>query len=109
MFCEICGKNIDKKSFCPYCGHGKTEEVFYVSGEKNWVTDNTEEKSQKSWFIAGVLQMFLGCLGVGRFYMGSVKIGILQILVSLVTLGFGGFLWGVIDGARILSGKITID
>lgn len=109
MFCEICGKNIDKKTVCPYCGHGGNEEKFYVACEKNWEFEKLDENTSKSRFVAGVLGIFLGCLGIGRFYIKSYKIGILQILVSVVTLGFGGFLWGVIDGCRILSGKVKID
>lgn len=109
MFCEICGKNIDKKAFCPYCLNGKSEEIFYVPAEKNWEMEKVEETILTSRFVAGVLQVFLGSLGIGRFYMRSYKIGILQILASAVTIGFGGFLWGVIDGFMILSGKITTD
>lgn len=109
MFCERCGKNIDKKTFCPYCGFGKAEENFYLITEKNWDLIPRKEDAKTSRFVAGVLQVFLGSFGIGRFYMKSYKIGILQILVSVVTLGFGGFLWGVIDGCRILSGKVKID
>ncbi|MFV2021473.1 TM2 domain-containing protein [Micromonospora sp. LOL_023] len=43
----------------------------------------------------------LGGFGVGRFYMGHTKIGVLQLVVSVVTCGIGG-LWGFIDGILIL-------
>ncbi|WP_326553965.1 NINE protein [Micromonospora sp. NBC_01813] len=42
-----------------------------------------------------------GGVGVGRFYTGHTKIGVLQLVVSVVTCGIGG-LWGFIDGILIL-------
>ncbi|WP_018724358.1 TM2 domain-containing protein [Salinispora fenicalii] len=57
--------------------------------------------SDKSKIAAGVLQIMLGAFGVGRFYMGHTKIGVLQLVVTLVTCGFGG-IWGVVDGILIL-------
>ncbi|WP_019871748.1 TM2 domain-containing protein [Salinispora oceanensis] len=57
--------------------------------------------SDKSKIVAGVLQVVLGSFGVGRFYMGHTKIGVLQLIVTLVTCGIGG-IWGVVDGVLIL-------
>ncbi|GAA2218115.1 TM2 domain-containing protein [Micromonospora olivasterospora] len=57
--------------------------------------------SDKSKVVAGVLGILLGSLGVGRFYMGHTKIGVLQLVVTFVTCGIGG-LWGTIDGILIL-------
>ena len=97
MFCEKCGKNIEEENFCSYCLSNESEE----NGEK--------DVEGPSPFIAGVLQIFLGSLGIGRFYMKSYKIAIFQILLSAITFGIGGFLWGVIDGCLILSGKTAIE
>ncbi|WP_396888452.1 TM2 domain-containing protein [Micromonospora craniellae] len=57
--------------------------------------------SDKSKVIAGVLQILLGGFGVGRFYMGDTKTGVIQLIVTLVTCGLGS-LWGLIDGILIL-------
>lgn len=62
--------------------------------------------SDKSKVVAGLLQIFLGGLGVGRFYKGDVGIAILQILVTICTLGFG-WLWPLIDGIVMLTGRPT--
>jgi TM2 domain-containing membrane protein YozV len=63
----------------------------------------------KSRLTAGLLGIFLGALGVHRFYLGYLSIGVLQILVTLATCGIGG-LWGLIEGVLILRGKaITTD
>ena len=63
----------------------------------------------KSRQTAGLLGIFLGGVGVHRFYLGYTSIGVLQILVTIATCGLGGF-WGITEGVLILSGKgITTD
>jgi TM2 domain-containing membrane protein YozV len=57
--------------------------------------------SDKSKLVAGLLGIFLGGFGVGRFYMGDTKTGVLQLVVTIVTCGLGG-IWGFIDGILIL-------
>lgn len=57
---------------------------------------------QRDRVTTGLLGIFLGPLGIHRFYSGYNTIGILQILVSTFT-GIGG-LWGIIEGIRILLG-----
>ena len=57
---------------------------------------------------AGLLGLFLGAWGVHNFYLGNTGRGVAQILVTLVTCGFGG-LWGFIEGILILTGSINTD
>jgi TM2 domain-containing membrane protein YozV len=57
--------------------------------------------SDKSKIVAGLLQIFLP-FGIGRFYIGDTKTGVLQLIVTLVTCGIGG-LWGLIDGIIMLA------
>ncbi|HEX3814168.1 MAG TPA: DUF1707 domain-containing protein [Mycobacteriales bacterium] len=62
--------------------------------------------SDKSKLAAGLLQLFLGCFGVGRFYAGRTGIGLAQILMTVLTLGLLSFItvpWGIIDGIIILT------
>jgi TM2 domain-containing membrane protein YozV len=60
----------------------------------------TGTTGQKSWIVALLLCLFLGGLGIHRFYVGKVGTGILQFL----TLGGLG-LWALIDFIVILVGK----
>ena len=55
----------------------------------------------KSKLAAGLLGIFLGLLGVGRFYRGHIGLGIAQILVTFFTCGAGA-LWGFIEGILVL-------
>ncbi|HEX2858245.1 MAG TPA: NINE protein [Propionibacteriaceae bacterium] len=60
--------------------------------------------SDKSKLVAGLLQVFLGSLGIGRFYLGDIGMGVAQILVTFLTLGLGA-LWPLIDGIMLLAGS----
>jgi TM2 domain-containing membrane protein YozV len=61
--------------------------------------------SDKSKLAAGLLQLFLGGFGIGRFYLGYNNIGVIQIVVTIVTCGIGS-IWGLIDAILILSGNV---
>jgi TM2 domain-containing membrane protein YozV len=57
----------------------------------------------KSKLAAGLLGIFLGPFGVHRFYLGFTKIGVIQLVLSLVTCGLAG-IWGFIEGILYLVG-----
>jgi TM2 domain-containing membrane protein YozV len=70
---------------------------------------NSADPAQKSRIAAGILGILLGGLGIHRFYLGYVGIGIAQIAVTIVTLGVGS-IWGLVEGILILTGNgITKD
>ncbi len=56
--------------------------------------------SQKNWLTTLLLSIFLGNLGVHRFYVGKIGTGILQLL----TLGGCG-IWTLIDIITIVMGN----
>jgi len=60
-----------------------------------------EPLSDKSKLVAGLLQLFIGSLGIGRFYLGHNGIAIAQLL----TCGGCG-IWALIDGILILIGHV---
>ncbi|WP_345424759.1 DUF1707 domain-containing protein [Pseudonocardia xishanensis] len=64
--------------------------------------------SDKSKVTAGVLQLFLGGAGIGRFYTGHTAIAVAQLIVTLVTFGLGA-VWGFVDGIVILASRSTDD
>lgn len=96
-FCQGCGgETLSAAEFCVRCG------VRLRSGGL--------APGQKSKLAAGLLGIFLGGLGVHRFYLGYVGIGIAQIAVSVVSCGTLGWIWGLIEGILILTGStITTD
>ena len=114
MFCRNCGGEIPEEAVvCMHCGvpvaqapqHGPPPEYRSAPPPPYGPMPHPEAKSK---IVAGILGIVLGGLGVHRFYLGYVGIGILQILVTLVTCGVGA-LWGFIEGIVILVGGMPTD
>jgi TM2 domain-containing membrane protein YozV len=61
--------------------------------------------SDRSKVTAGLLGIFFGSIGLGRFYLGYTGMGIAQIAVTWLTCGVGG-LWPLIDAIMILTGNV---
>jgi len=64
--------------------------------------------SDKTKLMAGLLSILLGAFGVGRFYMGYVGLGILQIVATWCTGGLGA-IWPLIEGIMILANNSIPD
>ncbi|NMO00176.1 NINE protein [Gordonia sp. TBRC 11910] len=76
-----------------------------------------EPLSDKSKVAAGLLQIFLGGFGVGRFYIGDNKTGgimlgltVLGWITSVVIVGIfivlGISIWALVDGIMMLTGSV---
>jgi TM2 domain-containing membrane protein YozV len=61
--------------------------------------------SEKQKIVAGLLQIFLGAFGVGRFYTGHIGIGVAQLVVCLLTCYIAS-IWPLIDGIMMLTGSV---
>lgn len=110
MFCPKCGVEVkDEDQFCSKCG----ASIYGAEAKAQYNTYNAQTSyapvdNRKSKLVAGLLQLFLGGFGVGRFYLGYTSIGIAQLLVSCLTCGIGA-IWPFIDAILILAGQITVD
>jgi len=92
MFCSSCGAVIKKEAeICPKCGVRQRKPT--------WVS--TANASEKDWLVTLLLAIFLGFLGVHRFYVGKVGTGILMILIGWLTFE----IWLIIDIIMIVAGK----
>ncbi len=107
MYCKNCGKEITEGAkFCSHCGAGTGAtpvQPQYQQPIINVVNTNTNVNSvgyihKKKW-VAFFLCLFLGPLGIHRFYVGKIGTGI----IWLFTVGFFGIGW-VLDLIFILFG-----
>ena len=58
--------------------------------------------TQKSWMVAVLLSLFVGSLGIDRFYLGYTGLGIAKLLT------FGGCgVWWLVDLILLVMGKMT--
>lgn len=111
MFCSKCGKEIDNEAVvCPHCGV-PTANYRQTQAQPNIVINNSNANvnanvtggcmaiSPKSKLMALVLCIFLGVLGIHRFYVGKIGTGILWLLTG----GLFGIGW-IVDIILILAG-----
>ncbi len=67
---------------------------------------------QRSRVAAGIFGILLGVYGIHSFYLGNTSRGLMQLLISLLTCGFGAIvmmIWGILDGVKLLDGRINTD
>ncbi|MDX9724144.1 MAG: TM2 domain-containing protein [Myxococcota bacterium] len=118
MYCPACGTLNDDNNFrCIQCGNvlqGAAPQPGYAApqqpgyGAQQPPMGAVAFPGQKSRMVAGLLQIFLGSFGVGRFYLGYTGLGVAQLIVTWITCGIGG-LWPFIDGIMILTGNPSTD
>lgn len=108
-FCHVCGRLISNGSKCPYCHNSLSQTEYSNDFRLSYENYSVPYTSKRSALKAGFMQLFLGAFGIGRFYLGYKKTGMLQIAASFFSFGTVGFLWGLADGIFILSGKEKYD
>lgn len=92
-YCVECGARINAKAeICPVCG--VRQPMHYYQDQCN------NQIKDERWLACLLFCIFLGPLGVHRFYVGKVTTGIIQLLT------FGGLgIWYLIDLIMIVMGK----
>jgi TM2 domain-containing membrane protein YozV len=129
MYCRNCGNEVvDQAVMCVSCGLPPTAGKNYCQACKT-PTDPAAEvcrgcgrrlagaagEAVNSKLIAALLGIFVGSLGIHRFYLGYTNIGVVQLLLGLggmITCGvttLASAVWGLVEGILILTGSIDRD
>ena len=127
MFCKNCGAQYqtDEAVICVKCGAQKGAGMNFCQNcgqptppgsavclNCGVALATAPAADAKSKICAGLLGIFLGSFGVHNFYLGYTTKAIIQLLITLLTCGFGAFvssIWGLIEGIMILTGSIKVD
>lgn len=126
MYCANCGSSMDSNAaVCIHCGYKAGCGTNYCTNCGNTVVAGATmcthcgsvlasyiAQNAKSKLVAGLLGIFIGSLGVHNFYLGYTGKAMAQLLISLLTCGFGAAIssvWGLIEGILLLTGGIAVD
>ena len=87
-YCGNCGNQLkDNDVFCSKCGTSQTQQQNVNNGGQQ---QNNQYVENKSKLVAGLLQIFLGSFGAGRFYLGYTGMAIGQIAAGNVKTDANG-------------------
>ena len=120
--CENCGYSRGYGSgYCPGCGRKipfDAEECRFCGAE----ISNGQERPPRRRIVAGLMGILLGFLGIHNFYLGHFKKGLFKLILSLLIMFLGLFIfpglfiflplmlcWGVLEGTNILFGNVRVD
>jgi len=65
-------------------------------------------RAVKNHYIAAFLGLFLGFAGVHRLYLGFYWLGIMQIVVTYLSGGYG-VVWGFVEAVLLFTGHMYKD
>lgn len=129
MYCRNCGKEVDicaiacmgcgcdpRKggNFCHNCGsQTHSEQIVCIRcgvslSTKSTKSDSEEQKiEKKDKFVAAMLALFLGGLGIHRFYLGDPMSGVIRLIITFVGafIIIGPFItaiWALIEAIQYL-------
>ncbi len=127
MYCKQCGQPINPgAAACMHCGFAVGTGNNYCANCGSQITPGQavcincgaplvaavqqtafNPADQKSKLTAALLAFLLGSIGVHNFYLGFTGKAIGQIALSFLC-GIG-YIWAIVDGIMILTGKIDKD
>jgi TM2 domain-containing membrane protein YozV len=59
-------------------------------------SEETVKSFASKKMVAGILAILIGSLGIHKFYLGFTTPGLIMLLVTVLTCGFGSIVTGII-------------
>lgn len=123
MFCGNCGKQVDPNAYgCPNCGANPKISINFCGNCGHAAATNAvmcvncgfqlrnAKPAGTNRLLVGLLAIFIGSLGVHNFILGYTGKGVAQLLLTISVIGaFPAWIWALVEGIQILSGKINVD
>ncbi|AVQ37754.1 hypothetical protein C7M56_03275 [Clostridium botulinum] len=114
-FCSECGAEVKNKDaeVCLNCGvRLKGSNNNFTNQIKNITNSKGNSYGNNNKMMAGLLAIFLGAVGIHRFYLGYKEIGFIQVglfiaaLILLAPVIWVCWIWAIIDAVQIFTGKL---
>lgn len=113
-YCPDCGVEVKNKDseVCLNCGVRLKGSMNNFANQIKNVTNSSNRSAGNNKMVAGLLAIFLGGMGIHRFYLGYKEIGLIQLgLFAIAMLLFAPVLWAcwiwaIIDAVQIFTGKL---
>lgn len=114
-YCHDCGVEVKNKSaeICLNCG---VRLKGGINNFANQIKNVRQSSSGNNKALAIILALFLGGLGVHRFYLGYKEIGFIQLgifiggLLIFTPIAFVSTIWALVDLIQIILGNLnTVD
>ena len=113
MLCRNCGKElIGTTDYCPKCG-AKAGTAPVADNAQSSGRAQGKSSVGKNKIAAGLLGIFLGWLGIHKFYLGYKKEATIMLVISLVGIPLcfiivGAFMISVISLIGFIEGIIYL-
>ncbi|MDR2314624.1 MAG: TM2 domain-containing protein [Spirochaetaceae bacterium] len=90
--------------YCAHCGSELMDEAVICIKCGCAVEQIIEGVSEKDWLTTLLLSIFLGGIGVHRFYVNKIGTGIIMLLLCWTGISL---IWAIIDIIMIATGKFN--
>ncbi len=101
-YCTNCGRAIQPSEF--RSANGTCAECEAKAGANAKTAQNGQQYSERDWLVTLLFSIFLGYLGIHRFYVGKIGTGILWLLTG-GCLGIGA----LVDIIMVATENFTDD
>lgn len=115
-YCQECGEVVKNKEadVCLNCGVRLKSGINNIAGQFKNATKTTgsSTNNNNSKILACILALFLGGLGIHRFYLGYKEIGFIQLgifvggFLLFTPIAFISNIWALVDLVQIILGNL---